>query len=214
MSAGERLAVGLVRGLHGLRGGLRVEILTDRPEQRFRPGARLFREGRDQPLTVASAAPAEPGWLIRFEELPDRSSVEELRGTYLEVLVEPGEELPRGEYYWHEVIGATVLDVDGRVLGSVIDVYRAGGAEVFVVRGEPYGEFDLPAVRDFIRVFAPRRGEIVADVAGLELSAPEPKRPRGRRSSKAGAVTGAPTATPADAASAGTSAAAKSPDGP
>lgn len=202
MSAGERLAVGLVRGLHGLRGGLRVEVLTDRPGERFRPGARLYREGSDQPLTVASATPAEPGWLIRFEELPDRSAVEDLRGAYLEVLVEPGEELARGEYYWHEVIGATVVDVDGRELGTVTDVYRAGGAEVFVVRGEPYGEFDLPAVRDFIRVFAPRRGEIVADVEALELTPaqPRPKRPRGRRSSKRGAATAEATAAPAEPA--------------
>lgn len=194
MSAGERLAVGLVRGLHGLQGGVRIEILTDRPEQRFRPGAHLYREGSDRPLTVAWATPAEPGWLVRFEELADRSSVEDLRGAYLEALVEPGEELARGEYYWHEVIGATVVDVDGRTLGTVVDVYRAGGAEVFVVRGDPYGEFDLPAVRDFVRVFAPRRGEIVADLEGLELTAPAPKRPRGRRSSKQGAPTAETTA--------------------
>ena len=34
----ERLVVALVRGVHGLHGAVRVEVLTDRPEQRFRPG--------------------------------------------------------------------------------------------------------------------------------------------------------------------------------
>ena len=82
--------------------------------------------------------------------------------------------------------GARVVDIDGRELGTVVDVYRAGGAEVFVVRGETYGEFDLPAVRDFIRIFAPKRGEIVADVDALDLTAlaDRAKRPRGRRSSR------------------------------
>jgi 16S rRNA processing protein RimM len=188
MTVGERLAVGLVRGLHGLRGAVRVEMLTDRPEDRFRRGAAIFVEGSDAPLTVASAQPSEPGWLVRFEEIPDRTAAESLRDAYLEGVVEPGDELPRGEYYWHEVEGSRVLDTDGRELGIVVDVYRAGGAEVFVVRGEPFGEFDLPAVRDFVRIFAPKRGEIVADVAALELTPAEgrARRPRGRRSSRGG----------------------------
>jgi len=44
-----RLVVALVRGVHGLHGAVRVEILTDRPEDRYKPGAVLFREGSDEP---------------------------------------------------------------------------------------------------------------------------------------------------------------------
>jgi len=172
--SGERLVVGLVRGVHGLRGALRVEVLTDRPIDRFAPGAVLYREAGDDPLTIESAAPIEdgPGWRVRFRELPDRTAAEALRGAYLEALVRPEATLARGEYYWHEVIGVPVTDVSGRPLGTIRDVYRAGGAEVFVVRGGPAGEFDLPAVRAFIRVFAPRRGEIVVDAAALDLPLP------------------------------------------
>jgi ribosomal 30S subunit maturation factor RimM len=36
-----RLAVGLVRGFRGLRGHVRVELLTDRPEDRFVVGESL-----------------------------------------------------------------------------------------------------------------------------------------------------------------------------
>jgi hypothetical protein len=74
-------------------------------------------------------------------------------------------------------VGATVRDLDDRAIGVVHDVYRVGGAEVFVVRGEPYGEFDLPVVRAFIRIFAPARGEIVVDVAALALEPAKPARP-------------------------------------
>jgi hypothetical protein len=44
------------------------------------------------------------------------------------------------------------------------------------VRGEPFGTFDLPAVRAFIRVFAPRRGEIVVDPEALGLQPPKSRR--------------------------------------
>jgi 16S rRNA processing protein RimM len=165
--------VALVRGVHGLRGDVRVEVLTDRPEERFAPGAVLFREGRPEPLTIdaASAVADGPGWRLRFREVRGRTAADTLRGAYLETVVRP-DALARGEYYWHEVIGVPVTDVSGRELGAVADVYRVGEAEVFVVRGGPAGEFDVPAVRAFVRIFAPRRGEIVVDAAALDLRLP------------------------------------------
>lgn len=188
--------VALVRGVHGLRGALRVEVLTDRPEERFKPGAILHREGREEPLTIvaADAIPDGPGWRIRFAEVPDRTAADGLRGAYLEADAGPTAALPRGSYFWHEVIGATVRDLHDRELGVVEDVYRVGEAEVFVVRGEPYGEFDVPAVRAFIRIFAPKRGEIVVDADALALDEPTSARPR-RRRPKAATDRGAKAAT-------------------
>jgi 16S rRNA processing protein RimM len=178
-SATQRLVVALVRGLHGLRGAVRVEVLTDRPEQRFRKGAVLYREMSNAPLTIASAEPVAdgPGWRIRFEEVPTRNDADHLRGAYLESVVHPVGELARGEVYWHEVVGSTVRGVDGADLGTVQDVYRVGENEVYVVRGERYGTFELPAVRAFIRVFAPRRGEIVVDAEALDLQPPKARLP-------------------------------------
>ena len=189
MPGGDRLVVGLVRGVHGLRGAVRIEVLTDRPDERFARGATLHREGSDDVLTVVSgeAIPDGPGWRVRFAEVPDRTAAETLRGAYLEA--DAAAELPRGEYYWHEVIGASVRDLKDRELGVVHDVYRVGEAEVLVVRGEAHGEFDLPAVRAFIRIFAPKRGEIVVDADALALderpakpaSDRPPRQPRARR---------------------------------
>jgi 16S rRNA processing protein RimM len=179
----QRLVVALVRGVHGLHGAVRVEVLTDRPEQRFRPGAVLYRESTESPLTIASAeAVADgPGWRIRFQEVSSRDAADGLRGAYLESVVHPVGELARGEVYWHEVVGSTVRGLDGADLGTVQDVYRVGENEVYVVRGEPYGTFDLPAVRAFIRVFAPRRGEIVVDPEALDLQSPKQRPPEGER---------------------------------
>jgi 16S rRNA processing protein RimM len=205
---GERLVVALVRGLHGLDGAVRVEILTDHPEDRYAPGTVLLREGSDDPLTVAwsSAVGDGPGWRIRFKEVTTRDAADSLRGAYLEWVAGPDAELGRGEYFWHEVIGAAVRGVDGTELGTVRDVYRSGGAEIFLVDGGPYGEFDVPAVRAFVRVFAPRRGEIVVDVEALDLTLPKqrgrstdpdrPKAPRRRSGPRRKPFDGAAGAVP------------------
>jgi 16S rRNA processing protein RimM len=174
----DRLVVALVRGAHGLAGTVRVEILTDKPEDRYAVGSVLHREGSDAPLTVAwsSAVADGPGWRIRFAEIPDRDGAEALVGAYLEVDAGPDAALPRGAYFWHEVVGSTVTSTTGEILGTVRDVYRSGGAEVYVVAGGPYGEFDVPGVRDFVRIFAPRRGEIVVDTEALDLGPPRAAR--------------------------------------
>ena len=199
--------VALVRGVHGLRGAVRVEVLTDRPAERFVPGAVLYREGGDEPLTISSAEEIVdgPGWRIRFHELVTRDTADTLRGAYLEAMVRPEEDLGRGSYYWHEVIGTAVRGVDGADLGTVQDIYRVGETEVFVVSGGPVGSFDLPAVRAFIRIFAPRRGEIVVDAEALDLRpprdrGPDAERPRAprRRSRRAPPPTEVSDGTPAE----------------
>ena len=199
----QRLVVALVRGVHGLRGAVRLEVLTDRPEDRFRPGVVLYREESAEPLTIASAeAVADgPGWRVRFTEIVTREQADGLRGAYLESAVHPVGDLARGEVYWHEVVGVTVKGLDGTDLGVVTDVYRVAENEVYVVSGERFGTFDVPAVRAFIRIFAPRRGEIVVDVEALDLQPPnrrgaDPDRPRAPRRKtrrpRAAEVTGRP----------------------
>ena len=182
--------VALVRGVHGLRGAVRVEVLTDRPGDRFVPGTSLYREGGDERLTIETAEEVVdgPGWRIRFRELTTRDGADTLRGAYLEALVRADEDLARGSYYWHEVIGTLVTGLDGTELGTVQDIYRVGETEVFIVGGGSFGSFDVPAVRAFIRIFAPRRGEIVVDAEALDLrptstrapGADRPKAPRRR----------------------------------
>jgi 16S rRNA processing protein RimM len=172
VSAGERLVVGRVRGFHGLRGTVRVEPLTDKASDRFKVGRTLFVEGADAPLTIVEAGQDSIGWRVRFAEVADRTAAETLRDVYLEIVVAPGEQLARGEYYWHQVIGATVSDLQGTVLGKVTDMYRAGGAEVMLVEGSS-GEIDVPLVRPIVRIFAPDRGEIVVDADALGIDEAE-----------------------------------------
>lgn len=171
------------------------------------PGVVLHREGTSAPLTIVSAGPVEdgPGWRIRFREIMSRTAAEGLRDAYLETIVDRSTDLEPGAAYWHELIGVEVRGLDGTLLGAVADVYRAGAAEVLVVRGGPGGEFDVPVVRDIIRTFTPDRGEIVIDEAVLDLGAapvdepvarPPRKRPRWSRHGKGGAGPGAAAGGP------------------
>lgn len=162
-----RLVVGLVRGVHGLRGAVRVEVLSDEPA-RFEPGGVLFPEGSDRGLTIADSRADGPGLVIRFDEVTDRPAADQLRDVYLET--EGTRPLAPGEHYWHEVIGCAVNTQDGELLGTVEDVFRAGESEVYSVRG-PRGEMLVPAVGSVVIELAPAEGRIVVDGDALGLEA-------------------------------------------
>jgi 16S rRNA processing protein RimM len=171
--------VALVRGVHGLHGALRVEVLTDRPEARFKRGATLYREGQEAPLRVIESVPIAdgPGWRIRLAEATDRQAAEGFRGAYLEAIV-PLEDRPAAaeSWLWHEIVGLPVLGRDGEDLGSVTDIYRVAENDVYVVRG-PRGEFDVPAVRDFVVTIEPHGVGLTVDVEALDLPPVRPPRP-------------------------------------
>jgi 16S rRNA processing protein RimM len=133
-----------VRKAHGIRGELAIEIMTDSPDEVFSSGSRVFAGTVDgeiaasrQELHVASVRPQGDGFLMRFEEIADRTAAELWRGRYMLL---PRNELPaleEDELYLHELPGMEVHLADGTKLGTVdawyelpqgvaIDVRRAG----------------------------------------------------------------------------------------
>jgi 16S rRNA processing protein RimM len=167
-----RLVVGLIRGIHGLRGAVRVEILTDNAA-RFDVGRTLYREGSAAPLTVTSSHRDGPGLLVRFAEITDRQAADRLRDAYLEAAAD--EPLGDSAYYWHEIVGCLVRTTAGEELGLVEDVFRVGEGEVYVVRGKR-GEILVPATSSVVKELAPAEKRMVVDASalGLDESGEEP----------------------------------------
>ena len=161
-----RLVVGLVRGVHGLRGLVRVEVLSDN-EQRFEPGSVVFTEGAERPLTIASSHRDGPGLLVKFAEIGSRNAADLLRDRYLEA--EIADELAAGTFYWHDIVGCAVVTLSGEELGVVSDVFRVGDSEVYAVRG-PRGEVLVPAVRSAVRELVPAERRMVVDEVALGLA--------------------------------------------
>ena len=163
----DRLAVGLVRGVHGLRGTVRVEILSDNAA-RFDAGSVLFAEGSERPLTVVSAHRDGPGLLVQFREVKDRPTADTLREKYLEAPTDR-ESLPADTWYWHDIVGCAVSTETGIELGTVRDVFRVGESEVYVVVGER-GETLVPAVSAVVTKLDPPNKQIVVNGAMLGIA--------------------------------------------
>ena len=130
MDAADRLEVGRIGRAHGLHGEVAVTLTSDRRE-RLDPGSVL--ETATRPLVVATSRPHQHRWLVHFEGVDDRTAAEALQGEVL--FAAP---LPAGvdELWVHELIGATVLDVAGCVLGTVEAVEANPASDLLVLSGE------------------------------------------------------------------------------
>jgi 16S rRNA processing protein RimM len=140
------LAVARVLGAKGLSGAFRVEPLTDAPD-RLVAGALLFLEGEDRPRRVTNVEPGGRVPVLLLEGITHRDAAQALAGRYLEVDARP---LPEGTWYWHQIVGLQVADEQGTLLGSVVEVFRAGENEVYRIEG-PDGELLVPALLDVVR---------------------------------------------------------------
>ena len=162
-----QLVVGRVGRPHGLRGEVIVEVRTDDPAQRFVAGASLDADPPERgPLTVAAVRWHSGRLLVRFAGCEDRSAAEALRGTVLAIdsdrlspLADPE------EFYDHDLIGLTVITVNGEQVGSVADVLHHGQDTLVIEgHGSRHGaEILVPFVAPIVPAVDVAGGRLVID---------------------------------------------------
>lgn len=145
----DMVVVGRIARPHGLRGQLAVNPETDFVEERFRPGATLWTrsEGRERPLTIASARVQNGRPVIAFEGLSRIEDVQWLIGLDLRVPEDALQPLEAGRYYEHQLVGCKVETVDGVPIGMVVRVEGGAGSSRLAVEGRR-GEILVPLAVD------------------------------------------------------------------
>lgn len=163
----DRVAVGRIIRAHGVKGEVAVLPLSD-VASRFDPGsALLLGEAGQREMTVSSSRPHGRGLLVRFEEIPDRSAAEAVRGAYLFVKTADVQAPPDGEFWTHQLVGCAVATEGGRDLGTIREVMRNPANDVWAADG-PDGEVLIPALKDVVTsVDVAARRIVVRDVPGL-----------------------------------------------
>jgi 16S rRNA processing protein RimM len=163
----ELLLVGRVAKAHGIAGELAVDIHTDSPDERFAPGAVLSARLRDRSVrsvTVSSVRAHSGRLLIRFDEVPDRTVAETMRGAQL--LVDAADLPPSDdpdEFYDHELEGLAAVLADGTEVGRVREIARSPGAELLVIDRADGTEALVPFVREIVPTVDVPGGRVVLD---------------------------------------------------
>lgn len=154
MAAPEYVIVGRVRNAHGIRGEVVVEPLTGDPDTVFAVGRQLVAGTADgavaagespgpRALTIRRSVPFKGGWILRFEEIHDRTAADLWRTRYLLLPSSSLAPPAPGEIYFHDLVGLRVERVDGAELGRVDAFYEMPQGLVLEVR-TPAGTTMLP----------------------------------------------------------------------
>src|SRR5260221_2948458 len=116
--------VGRIARAHGLRGLVVINVETDFPEARFRPGAQMFgqRGGPVGALTINTVRFQSGRPVIGFTGVDSIEDAEALAGVQLLVPIDQLAALPSDTFYRHDLIGCRVETLDGAAIGTAEDV--------------------------------------------------------------------------------------------
>ena len=156
---------------HGLRGEVTVQAHTDDPERRFVPGVVFATEapagsGVPRSLTLATARLHREIWLLGFEQVPDRTGAEGLRGTRLFVALEDvidDSDDDEDGWYEDELVGLTVVDTAGATVGEVAGLENGVAQDLLVVTLTSGRQALVPFVDEIVPEVDVETGRVVID---------------------------------------------------
>jgi len=132
-----RILIARVVGAFGVRGEVKLQSFTDPLKQalKYQPWI-LIHQGVEKEITEIRARETNKGLTVFFPGIEDRDAAEALTGA--EVWV-PRSRLPApkaGEYYWIDLEGMQVNNLEGVDFGKVSHLFNNGANDVMFVQGE------------------------------------------------------------------------------
>jgi 16S rRNA processing protein RimM len=160
----EFLIVGRILAPWGIRGEVKVEVVTDFPE-RFAPHKIVYLNARQ--LEIENCRPHKPHLVVKLATIDSVEDAEKLRGQDLTIPRSELYPLPEGQYYAFQLIGLDVVTTAGRKLGKITDIMTTASNDVYIVEGKR-GEILIPAIEDVVKSIDLKKGRMVIEaIEGL-----------------------------------------------
>ena len=156
------LVIGRVAKPWGIRGEVKVEIMTDFPD-RFSLLRKVYLGPKAVPFALKGFRLHKGAALLKLEGCHDRTTVEKLRGQWVQIPFEEAVSLEQDEYYEYQIVGLAVWTAGGEYLGTVDEVISTGANDVYVVRGEGR-EVLIPAIEDVVLEINLAQGRMVVEL--------------------------------------------------
>ncbi|MBA2410259.1 MAG: ribosome maturation factor RimM [Gammaproteobacteria bacterium] len=137
MNCRARVRVGRIAGLFGVTGWVKIFSYTEPRENivHYSPW-RLLCPGSEELKTVAEGQRHGDAVIARLQGVEDRDTAAALVGAEIEVENAQLQPLPPDEFYWAQLQGLEVVELQGRTLGRIDHLLRTGAHDVLVVEGE------------------------------------------------------------------------------
>jgi len=165
----ERLVpLGKIVTTHGIEGWLKLNLYN--PQTTILSTTQkvfLEKDGNRLSHILQMRKPHKGHLLLKLQGIDSIDEAKRWVSSILSVAEEVLQPLKRGEYYYYQVIGLDVFDIQGEWLGTVTRIWSKEGGDLYVVKGKSK-EYLIPAVKEVIeKIDIPGGKVIINPPAGL-----------------------------------------------
>ena len=170
MSENNRICLGAIVGVHGIKGEVKVKSFTeiDRDIDKY---GEVENEAGDKKFTIKVVGHSKDLLRVRVKGCEDRNQAETLIGTGLYISRELLPELAEEEFYHADLIGLEVRNEAGESLGRVNAIYNFGAGDLLEIRMNLGGMEMLPFTRRYVPTVNIKDGFII--VTMIQFAADE-----------------------------------------
>jgi len=156
--------LGRISGVHGVQGWVKVYVETRERDVmlRFSPWYLRVTGGWESHRLLDGRVQGKGVVVARLEGIEDRDRAKSLIGVEIAVRREQLPKPKRGEYYWVDLEGLKVVNLEGVELGTVSHLFETGANDVLVVTD---GERErwIPFTKDAVKKVDLAAHEICVD---------------------------------------------------
>lgn len=164
---GDRIALGVIRKAHGVRGEASVEPWTSSAD-RFTElsGVTLVSptEEKTRNVTIESSRAHGERALVKFAEISTPEEIQTLQGWTLEIPEAQARALGPDQYFLHDLIGLHLIDAKEADRGEVVDAYEGGGGVLLHVRRADGKTYEVPFAEAICRRIDVAQKKILVDL--------------------------------------------------
>lgn len=131
------LIVGKIGAPFGVKGWVKIQSFTEQTIDILDYSPWYIEEGPEWKLTKVEAGQGHgKGVIAKLSGLSTPEEASLWAGKHIAIKQTQLPKLAKGEYYWSDLKGLTVIDQNGQTLGTVSHLIETGGNDVLVVKGE------------------------------------------------------------------------------
>lgn len=132
-----RIVVGEIAGAHGIKGWVKIHSHTQPPAAILDYVPWSLSDGAtERECEVLAGRSQGRAVVAQLKDIEDRDAALALR--FLKISV-PRERFPppeAGHYYWFDLVGLDIFNVEGVPLGKLAEMMETGANDVMIARGE------------------------------------------------------------------------------
>ena len=152
MNSNDFIKIGKITNNHGIRGYARFIYYGDLKNFNYKE-VFLEKEGKLLSYFIENFKYHKNYILLKLENIHSINDVNlHLKGRDVYIKKDQLPELDNDEYYWFQLIGIKVYNVNGEYLGEIDSIIETGSNDVFVVKNNKSKEKLIPYIDNVVKL--------------------------------------------------------------